>query len=57
MEITYTKFGDFLLPDLLLLQEEAATYGKYGRLGLQYLKEHRRATYIMLQTSGQLTHH
>ena len=57
MEITYSKYGDYYLPDLVLSEEEPATYGRFGRMRLQYLKEHRRATYINLKTSGQLTHH
>ena len=57
MEITYSKYGDYYLPDLVLSEEEPATYGRFGRLRLKYLKEHRRATYINLKTSGQLTHH
>ena len=36
---------------------EKPTHGCFGRLRLNYLKEHRRATYINLKTSGQLTHH
>ena len=57
MEITYSKYGDYYLPDLLLSKEEPATYGRFGRMRLRYLKEHRRATYINLKTSGQLTYH
>ena len=57
MEITYSKYGDYYLPDLVLSEEEPATYGRFGRMRLKYLKEHRRATYINLKTSGQLTHH
>ena len=57
MEITYSKYGDYYLPNLALSEEEPATYGRFGRLRLKYLKEHRRATYINLKTSGQLTHH
>ena len=57
MEITYSKYGDYYLPDLVLSEEEPATYGHFGRMRLKYLKEHRRATYINLKTSGQLTHH
>ena len=57
MEITYSKYGDYYLPDLAVSKEEPATYGRFGRMRLQYLKEHRRATYINLKTSGQLTHH
>ena len=37
--------------------KEAATYGRFGRMRLKYLKEHHRAIYINLKTSGQLTHH
>ena len=57
MEITYSKYGDCYLPDLVLSEEEPATYGRFGRMRLKYLKEHRRATYINLKTSDQLTHH
>ena len=57
MEITYSKYGDYYLPNLVLPEEEPATYGRFGRMRLKYLKEHRRATYTNLKTSGQLTHH
>ena len=57
MEITYRKHGDFYVPNLLMPEEGPATYGRFGRMRLKYLKEHRRATYINLKTSGQLTHH
>ena len=57
MEITYSKYGDYYLPDLVLSEEEPAAYGLFGRMRLKYLKEHRRVAYINLKTSGQLTHH
>ena len=57
MEITYSKYEHYYLPDLAASQEEPATYGRFGRMRLKYLKEHRRAAYINLKTSGQLTHH
>lgn len=57
MEITYTKCGDYYLPDLAVPEEEPATYGRFGRMRLKYLKEHHRGTYTFLLTSGQLTHH
>ena len=41
----------------MLPEEEPATYGRFGRMRLKYLKAHRRVTYINLKTSGQLTHH
>ena len=57
MEITYSKYEHYYLPDLAASQEEPATYGRFGRMRLKYLKEHRRAAYINLKTSGRLTHH
>lgn len=57
MEITYSKYGNYYLPDLVLSGEEPTTYGRFGRMWLKYLKEHRRVTYINLKTSDQLTHH
>ena len=57
MEITYSKYGDYYLPDLVVSDEEPTTYGRFGRMRLRYLKEHRRVLYINLLTSGELTQH
>ena len=57
MKITYRKHGNFYVPNLLMSEAEPATYGRFGRMRLKYLKEHRRGTYITLKTSGQLTHY
>ena len=57
MEITYRENENFYVPNLLMPEEEPATYGRFGRMRLKYLKEHRRGTYTTLKTSGQLTHH
>ena len=57
MEITYRKHEDFCVPNLLMHGSEPAEYGRFGRMRLKYLKEHRRGTYTTLKTSGQLTHH
>ena len=57
MEITYSKYGDYYLPDLAISEKEPATYGRFGRMRLKYLKEYRRVAYINLKTSGQLMHH
>ena len=57
MEITYRKHEDFCVPNLLMHGSEPAAYGRFGRMRLKYLKEHRRVTYINLKTSDQLTHH
>ena len=44
------------MPDLILIEEEA-TYGKYGMLRKQFLKEHRLAKYQYLLLTGKLTEH
>ena len=41
MEITYTKQGDYLLPDLTLKQTKKENINKYGRMRLDYLKGKR----------------
>ena len=43
MEITYSKYGEYYPPDLLVSREEP-TYGRFGRMRLKYLKAHRRVT-------------
>ena len=54
--LSYTLCGDYYLPDLVLNEEEA-TYGKYGMLRKQFLKEHRPIRYQNLLLSGKLTAH
>ena len=51
---TYTQVGDYLLPDLKLPEEEPQPIGVWGQRHQRYLKEHRRATYAALLTSGKL---
>lgn len=57
MEVTYTNHEVFYLPNLTLPRKEEASFGRYGRLRIKYLKEHRRVLYINLSTSGELTQH
>ena len=52
----YTLHGDYYLPDLVLREEEP-TYGKYGMLRKQFLKEHRSARYQYLLLTGKLNEH
>ena len=56
-EITYTRQGDYNLPNLLPPQEEQVSHGKYALLRKKFLKEHRRVTYTNLLTSGKLNSH
>ena len=54
--MSYTLYGDYYLPDLVLNEEEP-TYGKYGMLRKQFLKEHKSARYQYLLLTGKLTEH
>ena len=51
-----TLHGDYYLPDLVLNEEEP-TYGKYGMLRKQFLKEHRSARYQYMLLTGKLNEH
>lgn len=57
MEITYTKCGDYYIPDLVLPKEEQQPIGKYGRMRQRYLKDHRPVIYSALLLSGKLGQH
>ena len=54
--MSYMLHGDYYLPDLVLNEEEP-TYGKYGMLRKQFLKEHRSARYQYLLLTGKLNEH
>ena len=57
MEITYSQYGDYLIPNLVLSQEEQQPIGKYGRMQKRFLKEHRSVVYSNLLLSGKLNQH
>lgn len=50
----YELQGDYYLPCLNLPEEPEVHTGIWGQRHRRYLKEHRRATYAMLLTSGKL---
>ena len=54
--LSYTLYGDYYLPDLEINEEEP-TYGKYGIMRKQFLKEHRNVRYQYLILTGKLTEH
>lgn len=55
---TYHQGQDGMLyPDLLSPEEDAPTYGRYGRLRLTYLREHHEGLYTGLLLSGKLNAH
>ena len=54
--LNYTLQGDYYFPELIIKEEEA-TYGKYGILRKNYLKEHKSGYYQYLILTGKLTEH
>lgn len=58
--MTYTKMGDYLIPDLVLDGEDGAEempLGKYGMLRETFLKEHHHGTYTSMLLTGRLMPH
>ena len=54
--ISYTLHGDYYLPDLALSDDEkGAEIGIYGQRHLRYIKQHRKALYLNLLTTGKLS--
>ncbi len=52
---TYTRVGDYYLPDLKLPEEEKqANIGAWGMRHKRFLKENHRVLYANLITSGKL---
>ncbi len=50
----YERQGDYLIPRIALPAEKEQPIGLFGQRHLDYLKQHRRVTYINLLTSGRL---
>jgi hypothetical protein len=56
-ELTYTRCGDYYIPDLKLSEQPEAPIGKYGRMRQRYLKEYRPGLYSSLILSEKLYPH
>ena len=56
-KITYTRQGDYNLPNLLPPQESEIHLGKYALMRRRFLQQHRRVMYTNLLTSGKLNAH
>ena len=54
-KITYHKEGDYLIPDLVVENQENVVLGKYGRARLKYIKENKRGLYTELIMNGALS--
>ena len=54
-KITYTKQGDYLLPNLKLPEQPKVEIGIFGKRHLRYLERNRKILYTNLLTKGKLT--
>lgn len=56
-KITYTKQGDYYLPDLKLPEQDDREIGIWGQRRRRYLKEHHKILYYNLLTRCKLIDH
>lgn len=54
MEITYTRQGDYLLPNLTLPEQDSRPIGLWGQQRLRYIKRSRPILYTNLLTKCKL---
>lgn len=55
-ELTYKWAGDYLIPDLTIKMNNKPI-GKYSRMRLRYLQEHRKGLYSVMLLNGTLQDH
>ena len=51
---TYHEENGHLIPNVTLPEQTDYQIGKYGRMHLDYIKQHRRGRYTTLLTEGEL---
>ena len=51
---TYHEESGHLIPNITLPEQTDFQIGKYGRMHLDYIKNHRRGRYTILLTEGKL---
>ena len=51
---TYHEENEHLIPNVALPEQTDYQIGKYGRMHLDYIKNHRRGRYTTLLTEGKL---
>ena len=57
MELEYTKIGDYYIPNLVAPNMKDFKIGKYGRMRLRYLKENKKAEYMIMLIENKLQKH
>ena len=55
--IEYERRGEQFYPLLVLGEQTTYEIGKYGKLHLAFMKQHRRGTYTTLLTENRLNEH
>ncbi len=55
--IEYVRKGDYYMPNLVIEPQRKINLNKYGHLRLEYLKNHKKAEYIILFIDNKLTDH
>lgn len=57
IKITYTRQGDYYLPNLKLPEQKQRDIGIWGQRRKRYLREHHKILYYNLLTSCKLINH
>ena len=55
--IEYVRQGDYYIPNLVLPKQKKIHLNKYGRMRLNYLKEHKKAEYTIMFMENILIDH
>ena len=55
--IEYHLEGDYYIPNLTIPKQEKIILNKYGRMRLNYLKEHKKTEYSIMLVDGILNKH
>lgn len=55
--IEYHLDGNYYIPDIVAPKQEKIILNKYGRMRLNYLKEHKKSDYTIMLMDGTLNTH
>ena len=55
--IEYHLEGDYYIPNIVAPKQEKVILNKYGRMRLDYLKNHKKTDYMMMNMNGTLNSH
>ena len=57
MELTYTKCGDYYIPNLVLDGDTERPLGRFGQMRHRFLREYHHGTYASMLLTGRLDNH